>query len=394
MTQEPMLGYGRQSINDDDIAAVTAALRGDYLTQGPLVERFESRLAEFVGARFAVAVANGTAALHIAALAAGMGPGSVGVTQTLTFVASANASLYCGGRSRLVDVEPAMLSMDVQALAAAAEREHLAMVVPVHFAGLAGDMAAVAAAARGAAVVEDACHALGGHYADGRPVGCCAHSAMTVFSFHPVKPVTTGEGGAITTNDPDLAARLRRLRSHGIVRSEWDGPVPVDSLEGGQPKPWYYEQRELGFNYRLSDIQAALGLSQMDRLETFVTRRRDIARYYDERFSRSGNIALPQSDPAMRARSGHHLYLLHVDFQTIGRTRTQVMLDLRSRGIGTQVHYIPVHHQPYHVGNLAEDENFPVAERHYARCLSLPFYPGLTDEDVERVVSAVHEVLG
>lgn len=393
MAQAPMLGYGRQNINEDDIAAVTAALRGDYLTQGPLVERFESRLAEFVGARFAVAVANGTAALHIAALAAGMKPGAVGLTQTLTFVASANASLYCGGQSRLVDVDPATLSMDVRALAAEAGRNPLAMVVPVHFAGLAADMAAVAEAAKGAVIVEDACHALGGRYADGRPVGCCAHSAMTVFSFHPVKPVTTGEGGAITTNDPELAARLRLLRSHGIVRSEWGDSPPAESLEDGQLKPWYYEQRELGFNYRLSDIQAALGLSQMDRLESFQARRRTIAEYYDERFARLAQVELLQSHPSMRARSGHHLYVLHIDFDAIGKTRTQVMLDLRTRGIGTQVHYIPVHRQPYHARDVREGDAFPVAERHYARCLSLPFHPGLSDEDIERVVSAVNEVV-
>jgi UDP-4-amino-4,6-dideoxy-N-acetyl-beta-L-altrosamine transaminase len=392
MTSPRMLGYGRQDINEADIAAVVSVLRGDFLTQGPAVEQFEAKLAELTGARFAIAVANGTAALHLAALAAGVASGKTGITQTLTFVASANATHYCGGTSLLVDVEPDTLSMDVGALRGLVTQTAPTIVVPVHFGGLAGDMAAISEAAGSALVIEDACHALGGHYADGRPVGCCAHSAMTVFSFHPVKPVTTGEGGVVTTNDSELARRLRLLRSHGIERES--GRVdPVESQESSETKPWYYEQQSLGFNYRLSDMQAALGLSQLDRLGDFVRRRREIAAMYDQAFAGLSHVSLPQSAPEQRARSGHHLYLLHIDFAALGVTRTTIMKALRERGVGTQVHYIPVHHQPFHAEHLPAGQSFPVAEGHYQRCLSIPFYPAMDNEDVNRVVSAVKEVL-
>lgn len=383
----PFIGYGRQWIDDTDLAIVNDVLRGEWLTQGPMVVRFEAALAERVGAKYAVAVSSGTAALHIAALAVGLGPGKRSVTSTLSFVASANASHYVGAQTRLGDVEAKRLSLDPAAAHGAD------VVIPVHFAGLDANMSAIRAAAPQAAIIEDACHALGAVHEDGSAVGSCMHSDMAVLSFHPVKSITTGEGGAVLTNDADLCARLQALRSHGIVR---EGFVDADqATNGGEPAAWYYEQQTLGFNYRLSDMQAALGLSQLNRLDMFVSRRREIAARYDEAFRGLAHLDLVQADPAERARSAHHLYVGLFDFAALDTTRTAIMNDLHSQGIGSQVHYIPIHRQPYHKALLNVGcEHFPNAERYYERCLSLPIFPAMTDEEVERVIQAVTRVMG
>ena len=387
------LGYGRQEVDDADIAAVIDTLKSDFLTQGPAVERFESALAERVGARHAVAVANGTAALHVACLAAGIGPRDLALVPTMTFVATANAPVYCGATMRLADIDTGSRSLAPATVERfIAENPETKAVLPVHFAGLASGSPEIRNAATNRIVIEDGCHALGGEYEDGQPIGGCAYSDMTVFSFHPVKPITTGEGGAVTTNDDAFAHRLRMFRNHGIERD----PDRWISDEGSNeaPSPWFYEQQALGFNYRMTDIQAALGLSQISKLDAFRARRLEIAQYYDARLGKLDNVDIPQADPKERARSGLYLYQLDIDFDALGRTRTQVMADLKKAGIGTQVHYIPVHRQPFYKSyGKFEVRDFPVAERHYAGTLSIPLFPSMTDEDAEFVVETFTDLL-
>lgn len=389
------LGYGRQTVDEADIAAVVGVLKGDFLTQGPAVERFEAALAERVGARHAIAVANGTAALHIACLAAGLGPDDAALVPTLTFVATANAPIYCGATARLTDVDADSLSMTPSTVRRlTALYDDVKAVMPVHFAGLATASAELRAVAGDRIVIEDACHALGGTYEDGSPVGGCAHSDMAVFSFHPVKPVTTGEGGAVTTNDDEFARRLRLFRNHGIERdSARFVNVPRARGDDAEDARWRYQQQVLGFNYRMTDMQAALGITQLDKLDEFIVRRHEIAAYYDERFSRLANLEIPQSGADQRARSGLHLYQIHVDFSAIGKSRTQVMAALKAGGIGTQVHYTPVHWQPFHASAPVPNGGLANAEHHYSQTLSIPLFPSLTDEDTEYVVDMISGIL-
>jgi perosamine synthetase len=391
----PFLGYGRQNINDADIGAVVDILRGDFLTQGPAVARFEAALAERTGARYAVSVSNGTAALHIACLAGGLKSGDVGFTSTITFAASANCMRYAGGSPEFIDIDSESLGMSVDGLKQALSRAPQAKtVIPVHMAGLAHGSAEIREAAGSRIVIEDAAHSLGGEYTCGKPIGCGAYADMTTLSFHPVKTITTGEGGAVLTNDADLARRLRGLRSHGIER-ESARFVAEDAFEDGVAKPWYYEQQELGFNYRMTDIQAALGLSQLGRLDQFIARRRAIAVRYDDAFSDLPGISLPQSLPEQRARSAHHLYILHFDFKALKTTRSELIKKLRNVGIGSQVHYIPVYRLPYYAERGAVDRSqYPQAERYYEGCLSIPMHPGLTDDDVSYVIDNIKRSIG
>ncbi|MNX53254.1 UDP-4-amino-4-deoxy-L-arabinose--oxoglutarate aminotransferase [compost metagenome] len=376
--------YGRQWISEEDIAAVVEALRSDWLTQGPLVTRFEEALAEAVGARFAVAVANGTAALHLAALAAGFGPGDEVITTPNTFAASANCVLYAGGKPVFADIDPETYCLDPEAVRARLSPATKGLI-PVHFAGQPCDMGALSAIARerGLTVIEDAAHAIGASYeVDGATyrVGSCAHSAMTIFSFHPVKHVTTGEGGAITTNDPALYQKLVQLRTHGITRD----PDRLMRHEG----PWYYEMQELGFNYRLTDFQCALGLQQLKRLDAFVARRRAIADAYDQAFGTETELIVPIERAG--ATSSYHLYV--VQFRTADRRKA--FERLRELGLGVNVHYIPVHLQPYYARELGcRPGDCPQAETYYARAVSLPMYPGMTDAEVARVIAAVKQAV-
>ena len=383
---QPVLPYGRQTIEDDDIAAVTQALRSDFLTTGPAVEAFEYAFAQTVGAAHAVACANGTAALHLAMLALDVQPGEVVITPSITFLATANCARYVGADVIFADVDPDSGLMTPATLAEAIRRvagRRLRAVLPVHLRGDAVDLPGLEALAReaGAVLVEDAPHALGttmtfGHVAE--TVGDGRHSAMATFSFHPVKTIATGEGGMVTTNDPALAERLRSLRSHGMVR-----PQGAD--------PWWYEMPEPGFNYRLPDILCALGLSQLNKLPRFAARRRALTVAYGQALEPLAPWVRPAARPAW-SDPVLHLMTVLIDFEAVGRSRREVVEALKAKGVGSQVHYIPVHRQPYYrrlYGELA----LPGAEAWYARCLSLPLYPGMADGDVARVADALKEAL-
>lgn len=390
-----MIPYGRHQLDDADIQAVVDVLRNGLLTQGPQVEAFEAVVAEYVGVRHAVAVSSGTAALHLAAMAVNLGPGQSLVTSPITFVASANAAVYVGARPRFADIDPATVNLSPQALGEVLERERdVRLVVPVHMAGLPCDMPAIHAAAdrAGAVVVEDAAHALGATYSDGTRVGACPHSLMTVFSFHPVKAIASGEGGMITTNDTAIYRRLLRLRSHGINKLDDPWQAPQQAATDGVANPWYYEMQEVGFHYRITDIQCALAVSQMAKLDAFVARRRTLARGYDDAFAGLAHVR-PAQTAGTRGHSAHHIYVLRIDFSALGRSRAEVMLALRARGIGTQVHYIPVPAQPFYRGLGERPEVYPNAARYYDEALTIPLFAGLTDAQQQDVIGAIRDVL-
>ena len=381
----PFLPYGRQTIEDDDVAAVAQALRGEYLTTGPLVGRFEAAFAERVGAAHAIACANGTAALHLAMLALGLGEGEAIVAPSITFLATANCARFVGAEVVFADVDPDSGLMTPQTLKDALGRAErpVRAVLPVHLRGEACDLAGLAAVAgeAGAVLVEDAPHALGTTMDFGQGperVGDARHSAMATFSFHPVKTIATGEGGMVTTRDPALAERLGRLRSHGMVRPNDD--------------PAWYEMAEVGFNYRLPDVLCALGLSQLAKLGRFAERRRALASAYETALAPLAPLVRPAARPPW-SRPVLHLMTVLVDFAAAGRDRRQVMARLREQGIGAQVHYIPVHRQPYYLQRYGALD-LPGAEAWYARCLSLPLFPAMSDGDVPRVVAALSEALG
>jgi UDP-4-amino-4,6-dideoxy-N-acetyl-beta-L-altrosamine transaminase len=375
------LPYGRQWIEDDDVSAVAETLRSDFLTQGAAVARFENALRDYCQARYCVAVANGTAALHIAVAALQIEPDAEGVTSPNTFAASANCMVYNNLRPTFADIDTRTYNVDPREIESRMT-DRTKLVVAVHFAGQPADMVSIGSIARkhGLAVIEDAAHALGSTYEDGARVGSCPHSDMTVFSFHPVKTITTGEGGAITTNSEELYKRLRLLRSHGITRDACE-------LEEN-PGPWYYEMQALGFNYRLTDLQAALGFSQLSKLPRFRARRREIVSRYNEAFRNVDFLCTPFEREGLD--STFHLYVLAVDFSRIGKTRKEVMETLKSKGIGTQVHYIPVHLHPYYRKRFGfQHGDFPKAESYYQTALSIPLYPKLTDGEVNYVIEAV-----
>ncbi len=382
----PLLPYGRQHITDDDVAAVVATLRSDFLTQGPRVTEFEEKFATYVGAKFAVAVSNGTAALHLCALALNVQPGQRVITTPITFAASANCVRYCGGEVHFADIDPATGLIDLQKVRELLEGQpkgHFAGLIPVDFAGLAVDMEAARTLADefGLWIIEDACHAPGGFFVDkageSRLCGNGQLAELAIFSFHPVKHIATGEGGMVTTNDEALYHRLRRLRSHGIER-EAGGLLRQD--EGG----WYMEMQELGYNYRISDILCALGISQLSRAEAGLVRRRALAAQYDAAFA-----ATPGVTVLAPGRPGHayHLYVIQV------ANRRGLYEFLRTKNILAQVHYVPVHRMPYYENLGWKFGDFPHAEAYYARCLSLPLYPTLTDEEQAYVVDCVREFL-
>lgn len=394
----PVLPYGRHDISPEDIAAVVAVLRSDFLTQGPVIEAFERRFAEKIGARYAVAVCNATAALHVAMRVADIGIGDRVVTSPITFLASGNAAAFVDATPDFRDIDPITYTLDPGALEADWTCD-IKAVVPVDYAGQACDMPEIARIAhkRGAIVIEDACHAVGGAFhttsAPGRTwqIGGHPWADMTVFSFHPVKTLTSGEGGMIVTDNREFAEKARTLRTHGIVRDAGRFAVPSDDEVLGEKGAWYYEMQELGYNYRLTDIQAALGLSQLSRLDAFLARRREIVAKYNDAFAGLDWLQTPRLRHAEDAdTTSWHLYTVQIDFAGLGRTRSQVMAELRERGVGTQVLYVPVHLQPWYRKTYGYGPGkCPVAEAFYSRALSLPLYPSMTDHDVARVVAEI-----
>ena len=385
-----MIPYGRQDINEADIAAVVNVLRSDFLTQGPAVPAFEIAIAGFCGAQHAVSVNSATSALHIACLALGVEPGDIVWTSPITFVASANCARYCGAEVDFVDIDPRTYNLSATRLAekleqAAALGKLPKVVIPVHLGGQPCEMEAIHALGQeyGFRIIEDASHAIGGRY-KGEPVGNCRYSDITVFSFHPVKIITTGEGGMALTNDSKLANLMVRLRSHGITRHAGDMTHAPDG-------PWYYQQLELGFNYRMTDIEAALGLSQMKRLEQFVAQRHAIAARFDQLLK---NVPVVTPWQHADSYSGFHLYIVRLSVGTMNVSHREVFERLRVAGIGVNLHYIPVYRQPYYAHQGFSASDFPEAERYYAEAISLPMYPGLTEEQQQEIVLRMTTPIG
>lgn len=381
--------YGRQCIDEDDIEAVVRVLRSDWLTQGPIIERFEEAVAQYCGAKYAVAVNSATSALHIACLAADLGKGDTLWTSPNTFVASANCGVYCGANVDFVDIDPFTYNLSVQAfrekLEHAAENNTLpTIVIPVHFAGQSCEMEEIRQLANqyGITVVEDASHAIGGLYKQ-TPVGSCQFSDMAVFSFHPVKIITSGEGGMVVTNNEKLYQKLLLMRSHGITRNS---ELMTEAAHG----PWYYQQIELGYNYRITDIQAALGLSQIKKINRFVKRRNEIALKYNQELS-GLPLRLPLQIP--ESYSAYHLYVIRVKLDQINLTHKDVFEALRDAGIGVNLHYIPVHTQPYYQKLGHQWGDYPQSEQYYREAISLPIYFDLSDEQQTYVITKLKEVL-
>ena len=384
-----MIPYGRQSVSEEDIQAVVDVLRSDFLTQGPIVSAFEEAVCHYTGAAHAVTANSGTSALHLACRALGLGLGDILWTTPITFVASANCALYCGAEVDFVDIDPLTYNLNVEALAQKLEQANTVgrlpkIVVPVHLCGLSCDMEAIGTLAKqyGFAVIEDACHAIGGRY-KGDQIGRCSHSDVTVFSFHPVKTITTGEGGIAVTNDEELADKMALLCSHGITRN-------IDKMTHKPDGPWYYQQIELGYNYRMTDFQAALGMSQLNRLDQFVVRRNEIAKHYDCLLS-----ALPVK-PQYRPKgyfSGMHLYVIRLQNDRLDISHLQVFNELRKAGVGVNVHYIPIHTQPWYQRLEFRGGDFPEAERYYREAISLPMYPDLMDDQIFEIVDTLRMVL-
>jgi UDP-4-amino-4,6-dideoxy-N-acetyl-beta-L-altrosamine transaminase len=381
--------YGRQDINAADIQSVIEVLQSDWLTQGSAVNRFEQAVADYCGVKYAIAVSSATAALHLACLAIGLGEHDYLWTSPNTFVASANCGLYCGAKVDFVDIDPLTYNLSIdgleQKLAKAAKLGGLPKVlVPVHFAGQSCEMEKIADLSQqyGFHVLEDASHAIGGKY-QGKAIGGCEYSDLAVFSFHPVKIITTGEGGMVLTNREDLSEKLLRLRSHGITRNS-------ELMQGESHGAWYYQQLELGFNYRMTDIQAALGASQMQRLDEFIARRQFLAQRYNH-LLKDLPITLPYQHPD--TESSWHLYVIRLHLDKISKTHHQVFEELRQVGIGVNLHYIPVHTQPYYQNLGFKWGDFPRAEGYYKNAISIPLYYGLSDQEQDLVIACLKEVL-
>lgn len=381
--------YGRQNISQQDIDAVVAVLNSDFLTQGPQVPLFEKSVLDVVGAKYAVAVNSATSALHIACLALGVGKGDVVWTSPITFVASANCALYCGADIDFVDIDERTYNLSITKLEekliqAKSNNKLPKVVIPVHLCGQSCDMQKIYQLSQeyGFKIIEDASHAIGGKYQE-QYIGSCQYSDITIFSFHPVKIVTTAEGGMAVTNDAKLAQKMDLLRSHGITRN-------TDLMTRQSDGAWYYQQIDLGFNYRMTELQAGLGVSQMKRLEQFVAKRHQIAKRYNELFA---NLPVVLPYQLENTYSGLHLYVIRLKLDKLKKTREQIFNELREREIGVNVHYIPVHTQPYYQNLGFKQGDFPNAEQYYAEAISLPMYPDLTEEQIQYIYTALKEVL-
>lgn len=381
--------YGKQNISQQDIDVVVAVLNSDFLTQGPQVPLFEQSVLDVVGAKCAVAVNSATSALHIACLALGVGEGDIVWTSPITFVASANCALYCGADIDFVDIDERTYNLSITKLEeklirAKAENKLPKVVIPVHLCGQSCDMEKIYQLSQeyGFKIIEDASHAIGGKYQE-QYIGSCQYSDIAIFSFHPVKIVTTAEGGMAVTNNEKLAQKMDLLRSHGITRN-------TDLMTKGSDGAWYYQQIDLGFNYRMTELQAGLGVSQMKRLEQFVAKRHEIAKKYNQLF-----VDLPVVLPYQleNTYSGLHLYVIRLQLDKLQKTRKQVFDELREKGIGVNIHYIPVHTQPYYQNLGFKQGDFPNAEQYYAEAISLPMYPDLADEQIQYIYATLKEVL-
>jgi UDP-4-amino-4,6-dideoxy-N-acetyl-beta-L-altrosamine transaminase len=377
--------YGKQYIDEDDIQAVVSVLKSDFLTQGPVVTEFEKNICNYTGATFCVAVSNGTAALHIAVKALEIEEGMEGITSPITFVASSNCMIYSGLKPSFADIDEKTYCLDPSAL-----KQNISpktkVIIPVHFAGHPCDMMSIQAIANDhdLYIIEVAAHAIGSRYSDGTCVGNCKHSDMTIFSFHPVKTMTTGEGGAVTTNDPELYRRLKLLASHGITKQ----PQDFKRNSSGLVEPWYYEMHSAGYNYRITDIQCALGISQLKKLNGFIKKRREIVTKYNDAFEKINEVTTPYENKS--CYSAYHLYVLQVK----ETDRLAVFNKLRNKNIGVNVHYIPVHLQPYYMENFGfQGDDFPISEKYYQRAISLPLFPTMKDDDIEYVIETVCEIL-
>ena len=394
---DEFIPYGKHYVDQDDIDAVIKVLKGGWLTQGPKIAEFEKKIADKVNAKYAIAVSSASAGLHLASLALNIGKEDVVLTSPNTFVASSNCILYLQGTPKFIDIDGNSLNICPKNLSKylEADKEKIKTIIPVHFAGAPCEMEDISGLAKSKdiSIIEDASHALGGKYSCGSPIGSCKYSEMTVFSLHPVKGVTAGEGGIVTTNKKSLADSIRKNRSHGIYKGNFDFPGVSQADENIVNKdeafydeglnPWYYEMQTLGFNYRITDIQCALALSQMNKLENFIYKRSEIVSIYDERFAKSKFIKPTQTK--YRNTSAHHLYVVKINFNELGITRGKLMRDFLDINIGTQVHYIPVPLQPYYQKLGYKLEDYPQCMEYYNQALSLPVYYGLKSETVNKI---------
>ena len=400
-----MIPYGKHYIDESDIQSVVDVLRHGMLTQGPKVIEFENKIANYVGAKYAVAVANGTAALHLACMALEIGECDEVITTPNTFVATSNSILYVGAKPVFVDIDNQTLNIDIDQIEKAIlDSNNIKAIFPVHFAGLPCDMERIKKLADkyNLAIVEDASHALGATYNDGSKVGNCQYSDMTTLSFHPVKGIAAGEGGMIITNDKSLYHKLTLLRSHGITKGNFEFPgiskpdnlliKKDEALENGELRRWYYEMQYLGYNYRITDIQCALAISQMDKIDLFLDARKSMVRVYDKAFKDIPNITPLQAYG--RDNSSHHIYVVSIDFDKAGVTRHQFMEKLAEQGVGSQVHYIPVVSQPYYQELGYKIQQYPITDAYYQSTLSIPLYYGLSDVDQRLVISSIRKLLG
>ncbi|MBW1615275.1 MAG: UDP-4-amino-4,6-dideoxy-N-acetyl-beta-L-altrosamine transaminase [Deltaproteobacteria bacterium] len=384
-----MIPYGKQDISKQDIEKVLKVLSSDMLTQGPIIPKFEQALAKYCKAKYAVAVSSGTAALHLAYIASEIGDNDIIWTTPNTFAATANAALYCGAKPDFIDINPNTYNISVEKLEekliqAKKDNKLPKAIIPVHFAGQAAELKKIDALSRkyGFAVIEDAAHAIGTKYKDGKYIGDCKYSNIAAFSFHPVKTITTGEGGAAVTNNKKTYKKLLMLRSHGIIKTD----KMIEKY--GQ---WHYQMQALGFNYRITDIQAALGISQLNRLNRFITKRRKIIRQYNEAFKNIQHLTIPYEKE--KGNSAFHLYVLQINFKKIKKSRKQIMKKLAAQNIGTQVHYIPVYRHPYYKKLFGYDyKKYPATENYYKKALSIPLYPKMTDLQIEYVIEKIIEI--
>ena len=389
-----MIPYGKHHIDQEDINAVTKVLKSDNLTQGPLIATFEKEISKYVGVKYSVAVTSGTAALHLASIASGMSKGKVLLTSPITFVSTANSSLFCEGKTIFADIDSATISLSIDSIKKVILKDSVHAIAPVHFGGLPCDVKKIKdiADGLGAIIYEDAAHALGASYPDGSKVGSCKYSDMTIFSFHAVKSIVTGEGGVITTNNKKTYEKLMRLRNHGLEKNSENFQLKKNSLSNDLNNPWYYEMQELGYNYRITDIQCALGLSQLKKIDKFIKRRRELAKKYDLAFDGLKNCESIQKN--MRDFSSNHLYVLRINFKKLSKTRAELMKEFKAAEIITQVHYIPVISHPYFQRKNYKNYDFPNSYDYYNSALSIPLFYDLTDKQQSYVIAQVKKLIG